>query len=89
MASVYEGMTNAEKDVADCLHELGLWWWYEFPVFVYDEKERPRVWTPDFYIPKLGKTFAELSMEEKNRISHRGQAMALFKEFLKNRILEW
>jgi DNA-binding SARP family transcriptional activator len=20
---------------------------------VYDEKERPRVWTPDFYIPKL------------------------------------
>ena len=54
VASVYEGMTNAEKDVADCLHELGLWWWYEFPVFVYDEKERPRVWTPDFYIPKLG-----------------------------------
>jgi XTP/dITP diphosphohydrolase len=44
---------------------------------------------PLFYIPKLGKTFAELSMEEKNRISHRGQAMALFKEFLKNRILEW
>ena len=54
MASVYEGMTNAEKNVADCLQELGLWWWYEFPVFVYDEKERPRVWTPDFYIPKLG-----------------------------------
>ena len=47
-------MTNAEKKVADCLQELGLWWWYEFPVFIYDEKERPRVWTPDFYIPKLG-----------------------------------
>jgi hypothetical protein len=54
MASVYEGMTDAEKKVADCLQELGLWWWYEFPVFIYDEKERPRVWTPDFYIPKLG-----------------------------------
>lgn len=34
--------------------ELDLWWWYEYPVFVYDEKKRPRVWTPDFYIPKLG-----------------------------------
>ena len=54
MASVYDGMTNAEKKVAECLQELGLGWWYEFPVFVYDEKERPRVWTPDFYIPKLG-----------------------------------
>lgn len=54
MASVYEDMTNAEKKVADCLQDLGLWWWYEFPVFVLDEKERPRVWTPDFYIPKLG-----------------------------------
>jgi hypothetical protein len=21
---------------------------------VYDKKKRPRVWTPDFYIPKLG-----------------------------------
>jgi hypothetical protein len=54
MASIYDGMSNAEKKVADCLQELGLWWWYEFPVFIYDEKKRPRVWTPDFYIPKLG-----------------------------------
>lgn len=54
MASVYEGMTNAEKKVAECLQDLGLWWWYEFPVFIYDDKKRPRVWTPDFYIPKLG-----------------------------------
>jgi len=29
---------------------------------------------PIFYIPELGKTMAELSMEEKNEISHRGQA---------------
>ena len=54
MASAYDGITNAKKKVADCLQELGLWWWDEFPVFVYDEKEKPRVWTPDFYIPKLG-----------------------------------
>ena len=29
---------------------------------------------PLFYVPDMGKTFAQLSMEEKNRISHRGQA---------------
>ncbi len=30
---------------------------------------------PLFFVPSLGKTMAELSMEEKNRISHRGQAL--------------
>jgi XTP/dITP diphosphohydrolase len=29
---------------------------------------------PIFYLPQLGKTMAELSLEEKNRVSHRGQA---------------
>ena len=46
--------TKGEKQVADYLKELGLFWVYEFPIFVYDEENRPRVWTPDFYIPKLG-----------------------------------
>ena len=31
---------------------------------------------PVFYIPELGKTFAELSPEEKNKISHRARAAA-------------
>lgn len=31
---------------------------------------------PLFYIPSLGKTAAQLSATEKNRISHRGQALA-------------
>jgi len=31
---------------------------------------------PVFYSPELGKTFAESSMEEKNRVSHRGRALA-------------
>ncbi|MCJ7635429.1 hypothetical protein MUP77_23945 [Candidatus Bathyarchaeota archaeon] len=52
--SVYKDMTETEKQVANYLKELGLWWAFESPVFVYDDKERPRVWTPDFYIPKLG-----------------------------------
>jgi XTP/dITP diphosphohydrolase len=30
---------------------------------------------PLFYIPELGKTMAELNMEEKNKISHRGKAL--------------
>ena len=30
---------------------------------------------PIFFIPSLGKTMAELSTEEKNRISHRGMAL--------------
>jgi XTP/dITP diphosphohydrolase len=34
---------------------------------------------PLFYFPSLGKTFAELSLEEKRRHSHRGQA---FRQFL-------
>jgi XTP/dITP diphosphohydrolase len=29
---------------------------------------------PIFYLPELGKTMAVLSLEEKNRVSHRGQA---------------
>jgi XTP/dITP diphosphohydrolase len=29
---------------------------------------------PIFYLPRLGKTLAELPLEVKNRVSHRGQA---------------
>jgi hypothetical protein len=53
-SSLYEGMEYSEIQVANFLTELDLWWHYESPVFVYDKKKRPRVWTPDFYIPKLG-----------------------------------
>jgi XTP/dITP diphosphohydrolase len=37
---------------------------------------------PIFFYPPLGKTFAELEREEKNRVSHRGQALARLREFL-------
>lgn len=47
-------MTDSEVEVADYFKQIGLWWEFEFPVFVYDEHDRPRLWTPDFYIPKLG-----------------------------------
>jgi XTP/dITP diphosphohydrolase len=38
---------------------------------------------PVFFIPELGKYMAELTVEEKNRISHRGRALAAFSQFLK------
>jgi len=68
--SVYADMEDSEKQVADYLRELDLWWWYEFPVFVYDEKKRPRVWTPDFYIPKLG-MYVEVCGKEREDYEYR------------------
>jgi hypothetical protein len=47
-------MTDSEKVVADFLAQHGMWWNFEQPVYVKDDKERPRVWTPDFYLPRLG-----------------------------------
>ena len=38
---------------------------------------------PIFYLPEYGCTSAELSMEEKNKISHRGKALRAIKEELK------
>lgn len=38
---------------------------------------------PIFYVPEFGKTTAELSAEEKNRVSHRGKALELMKEVLR------
>ena len=39
---------------------------------------------PVFFIPGLKKTFAELTAEEKNAISHRGNALNKFKTELEN-----
>lgn len=38
---------------------------------------------PVFFIPQLKKTFAQLTAEEKNAISHRGKALELFQTKLK------
>lgn len=38
---------------------------------------------PIFYVPKFGKTTAELTEEEKNQVSHRGNALMLMKEELR------
>ncbi|MBO4980623.1 MAG: XTP/dITP diphosphatase [Lachnospiraceae bacterium] len=38
---------------------------------------------PIFYVPEFDRTTAELTEEEKNRVSHRGKALELMKEELK------
>ena len=38
---------------------------------------------PVFYVPELKKYLAELPMEEKNRLSHRGKAIQAFINFIK------
>ncbi len=38
---------------------------------------------PVFLYPPLGRTFAELSLEEKNRVSHRSRALAQVREFIR------
>lgn len=38
---------------------------------------------PHFWLPQLGKTAAELSADEKNRLSHRGQAIRMLVEKLR------
>ena len=39
---------------------------------------------PVFYLPELGKTMAELPLELKNQVSHRGQAARKARELLKS-----
>jgi hypothetical protein len=52
--SVYDRMTNSEKEVANTLKEFGIQWSFEQPIFVWDENNRPRVWAPDFYLVSFG-----------------------------------
>lgn len=41
---------------------------------------------PVFYLPELGKTMAQLAPEEKNKISHRGNALRVFKTELEKKL---
>ncbi len=43
---------------------------------------------PVFYYPPLGKTFAQMSPEEKNQISHRGKALQEVRDEF-DKILQW
>lgn len=70
MAQSVIEMSSPEENVSDYLTRLGLHWIYQSPVFIYDEKKRPRVWTPDFYIPELG-IYIEVCGSERFNYSYR------------------
>jgi len=65
----------------------GVWEWVEGECpGVITEASRGRNgfgYDPLFLVPDLGKTFAELSEEEKNRISHRARAVEQLRPLLK------
>ncbi|MGN1140968.1 MAG: XTP/dITP diphosphatase [Oliverpabstia sp.] len=53
----------------------------------YEEKgENGFGYDPIFYVPEFGCTTAELSEEQKNKISHRGKALTEMKEVLKDKL---
>ncbi|MCI6429775.1 MAG: XTP/dITP diphosphatase [Oliverpabstia sp.] len=53
----------------------------------YEEKgENGFGYDPIFYVPEFECTTAELSEEQKNKISHRGRALAEMKEILKDKL---
>ena len=41
---------------------------------------------PVFYVPNAHKTLAEMTLDEKNELSHRGQALRLAKDLLNRRV---
>ncbi|MGB9780395.1 MAG: XTP/dITP diphosphatase [Caldanaerobacter sp.] len=43
---------------------------------------------PVFFVDEIGKTLAELSLEEKNKISHRAKALLKLKEYILKRLEE-
>ena len=43
---------------------------------------------PVFYVPNMKKTYAEMSMDEKNQISHRGIAIKNMQKLLQSRLPE-
>ena len=53
-------------------------------IICYEERgENGFGYDPIFYHPELGKTTAELDPEEKNKISHRGNALRLMKNVIR------
>lgn len=89
MSSVYHDMTESERQVSEYLTKLELDHIFQFPVFVYDDKDRPRVWTPDFYIPKLG-IYVEVAgsknfdYEYRKRIYNKNGIPIIFIHFFKD-----
>jgi len=90
-----EGVTN-RKAAFECIIAIAV---PSGPALIYEGRVEGEIaleprgdngfgYDPLFYYPPLGKTFAELSREEKNKVSHRGKALnELRDEF--DKVLIW
>jgi len=63
-------MTAAERDVAGYLDELNISYKFEYPVFVKDERGRPRLWTSDFYLIDI-KIYIEVYESESSDLEYK------------------
>ena len=52
--SVYEKMTQGERETADFLTSLGVYWKYHQSVTINDEEDLQRIYYPDFFLPQFG-----------------------------------
>lgn len=77
--TTYGSMSKAEKEVSEYLRKINIYWLFEHPIFLVDERERPRVWTPDFYLPELG-IYIEVCGADRDCYSYRNEI------YRKNRI---
>ena len=64
-------MSAAERQVADFLSELKIWWNYEQPVIVKDEGDRQRNWYPDFFLSEFGVYVEVCGADRKNDYDRR------------------
>ena len=72
------------KDASGCSHESveGI---CEGSILTELHGESGFGYDPLFWVPSLGRTFAELDGQEKNSVSHRGRAVRALAMALKNR----
>jgi len=64
-------MTKGEKQVADFLSELNIWWNYHHPVMVRDEEDLLRTWYPDFFLSEFGVYVEVCGLDRKENYDRR------------------
>ena len=89
MADVPDGQRTAHYACAICCcfpdgRRVEAYGEYAGEILRQEQGEGGFGYDPVFFIPGLKKTFAQLSAQEKNAISHRGRALALFQQKLKD-----
>ena len=88
MEDVSDDMRSARfRTVISFVDEIQELWTEGFIEGIITETPRGNMgfgYDPIFYVPRLEKTFAELSTDEKNKISHRGIALQKLRKILVN-----